>query len=448
MKLHLRLPACIAAAAMRRNGPRTALLCVLAAVGGAVAMLLGFWFTREAPVGTVRDLGPGTTAAVADSAFLVDVERFAAARWEHGAAELLFDGDGTFPRLWNDLRAARHSITFHVFWMQPGAPADTLARILAERARAGVRVLLLYDAYGSGLPDSYFDALRAADVAVAELRPLSALHLSKAQHRSHMRAVVIDGVIGYTGGFAIDPHWLGSGRREGEWRETSLRVQGALARQLQTVFLATWAEAAGSLLTGEPFFTGAAQRTDGPGVVQAAVVYSPATIGSTNAERLVALTIAGARRRLYLTSAYFAPGDDLLALLAAAARRGVDVRILTASEHTDQPLARRAGRGTYEPLLRAGVRIYEYAPTMVHAKTIVADGAWSVVGTINLDNRSLALNDEVAVVTPDSAIAAALERAFAGDLRLAREIRLDEFAERGWWQRLRERAASLALRLL
>jgi cardiolipin synthase len=165
--------------------------------------------------------------------------------------EVCLNGDQTYPRLWDDLRSAKQSITLQLYYGAPGRMADALGQILMDRARAGVRVFVLYDAFGTAdIPASHGQALRAAGVLVVPFRPirLSTLHL--AQNRSHVRGIIIDGRIGWTGGFGIDDKWLGDGRTSGSWRETNVRFEGPAIRQLQAAFVAAWAEATGVMVTG------------------------------------------------------------------------------------------------------------------------------------------------------------------------------------------------------
>ena len=358
--------------------------------------------------------------------------------------DVMLNGDGTYARLWDDLRSARQSITLQLYYGAPGQTADMLRQILIERARAGVRVFLLYDAFGTtDMPAAHRDALRAAGVLVEPFRPirLSTLHL--AQNRSHVRGVVIDSRIGWTGGFGIDDKWLGDGHTNGAWRETNVRFEGPAVRQLQAGFAAAWVEATGVLFTGRA--TLAPQES---GVTSAALLYTSPTLGSTAAERFFALSIAGARKTFYITNAYFAPDRSFVELLAAAARRGVDVRILTAGARTDVTIVRLAGRALYAPLLEAGVRIYEWQPSTLHAKTFVVDGAWSTIGSMNFDNRSMALNDEATLMVLDRPLGERMDRLFLEDLRYAEEIRAASFAQRSWWQRVAEQGANVITRLL
>ena len=370
--------------------------------------------------------------------------------------ELLCNGE-TYDRLWEDLRAARLSITLQMYYSKPGRVADTLRELITERARAGVRVLFLYDSFGSSLKKEYFRALKDAGVEVAAFRPLRPHTLREAMHRSHMRVVVVDGVVGYTGGFGIDDKWLGDGRHEDQWRDSSVRFVGPSVLQLQAAFGACWAEATGELITGSLLYPEPGTPDAGgpdaapPSAVSCAAVgllHAVPTVGSTPAERFFALSIAGARERLYIANAYFVPDDDFRRLLKQAAGRGVDVRILTAGKSTDVKSVRFAARSIYEELLAARVRIYEYRPSMMHAKTLVADGLWSSVGTLNADNRSMAFNDETNALVHDADFAARMEAVFRADLEHADEIDLPTFRRRPLWQHAAEHGAHLMQRLL
>lgn len=369
--------------------------------------------------------------------------------------EVLSNGEETYPRLWRDLRSARRSITVQMYYAGPGAVSDSVVRILSDRARSGVSVFILFDAFGSQtMPRRLADTLRAAGARVVAFRPIRWYALDRANHRSHIRGIVIDAVIGYTGGFGFDDKWLGGGHRPREWRETNARFEGPVVAQLQATFVAKWAEATGELHGGAqllpadsvtPRPTSASPVT---GTVVAGLSYSPPLSGSTVAERLFAISIASARRRLYITNAYFIPHPDFVALLVSAAQRGVDVRVLTNGARSDVASTWLAGRSRYETLLAAGVRIYEYAPTTLHAKTFVADGIWTSIATTNFDNRSLAYNSEVALVARDSLLGTAMDSLFLADTRSAEEIRLATFRRRSWWMRLRERGASVLADLL
>jgi cardiolipin synthase len=413
----------------------------------AFALIGALTVTRGSPVRRVMTMNQDRLPSVRDSLFLRTLELFAGMEVEPGnKLEVLANG-ATYPRLWQDLRSARQTITVQMYFSKPGVVADTMAKILAEKARAKVRVLLLLDAFGSqGLRGAWADNLAKAGVEVAWLRPLHWYTLHKAAQRSHVRVVVVDGRVGYTGGFGLADYWLGDGRSEDEWRESNARFEGPSVAQLQATFASGWAEATGELITGDLFFPPLAFAE--VGTIGAGVLYSVPTIGSTPAERFLALSISGARRTLYISNSYFVPDDDFRELLVRAAKRGVDVRVLTAGDKSDVKTTVYAGRARYPELLKGGVRVYEYVPTMMHAKTFVVDGVWSTVGSLNFDNRSLVFNNESNIVALDERVGATLDSLFREDLRYAKEIKLPEFERRSFVEKMLEWGANTLQRLL
>lgn len=423
-------------------------LTILAIVVLGLALIGGLTVTRGTPVGAVVTLSDSGPPAISDSLFERSFELFTGTHIFAGnTVEAALNGDGTYPRLWADLRSAQNTITVQMYYSLPGKVADTVATILKERARAHVRVLFLVDAFGSQhLSRGWLDSLRQAGVEVARLRKLRWFTIHDAGDRSHVRVVVVDGRIAYTGGFGIADYWLGDGRRDDQWRESNVRFEGPAVMELQAAFSAAWAEATGELLTGPLFFPVTGFQSVGP--TRAGLLFTAPTTGSTPAERFLALTISGARRTLYITNSYFVPDDDFRRLLERAAKRGVDVRILTVSKKTDVKTTWYAGRYRYEELLRSGIKVYEYQPTMLHSKTIVADGMWSSIGSMNFDNRSMAFNNESNLVVLDSTFGAQMDATFFEDLRYAKEIKLAEFERRSIWSKLIESVATLLSRLL
>jgi cardiolipin synthase len=409
--------------------------------------LVGFLFlTRGTAVRHVRGVGAdGAPVSPDEPQFPLSAGVLTETTLTAGnLVELALNGDGTFPRLWADLRGAARSITVQMYYGMAGQVEDTLRTILIERARAGVEVLVLYDAFGTqDIPGESLAAMRQAGIRAVAFRPLRLSTLYVIQNRSHIRGIVIDGRIGWTGGFGIDDKWLGDGHTAGGWRETNVRFEGPAVQQLEGAFAAAWTEATGTLVSGR--MTTERYRN---GVAVAGLLHATPTLGSTAAERFLALSIAGARKTLYVTNAYFAPDDNFLELLARAAERGVDVRLLLAGPRTDVRLARTAGRARYTRLLAAGARIYEWQPTTLHAKTFVVDGRWSSIGTMNFDNRSLALNDEVTLMVLDSTFGARMDSLFLDDLRYASPIDAARFRTRPWTERVAEWGANLVTRLL
>ena len=429
--------------------PRKLLWLALACVLVALALIGWLSITRGTPVRRVIAIDKsGAPPAVAESTFAHAMELMSTIRLEPGnRVELLENGNGTYPIVWDAISSARRTLTVQWYYSQPGAVADTFAARVAERARAGVKVLVLMDAFGSqNLTKEWARTLRQSGVRLAWLRPVHWYTLQKANFRSHARVLVVDGTRAFTGGYGLADYWLGDGRHDEQWRDTNVEIDGPGAMQLQAAFAAAWAEATGDLLTGDEFFPRAATRPAGNEI--AGVLYATPTTGSTTAERFMALSIASARRRIWLINSYFVPDDDFRSLLKDAARRGVDVRILTAGPKTDVKTTTWAGRARYEELLEVGVKIYEYQPTMIHSKTFVIDGLWSTVGSLNFDNRSLAFNNETNVAVLDSAFAAKMERSFTEDLKYSKEITLAEHRRRSFKEKMLERGANLLSRML
>ena len=399
---------------------------------GLILALIGILsVTHDTPVTSVIAEGDKDgPASVEDPLFARSIELFTGTHIDPGNnVQILLNGDGTYPLLWKDIASAERTVTVQMYYSQPGAVADTMAKYLIDRAQHKVRVLLLLDAFGSQpLKREWRDSLKHAGVEVRWLRPLRWYTLQKAAQRSHVRVVVVDGKIGYTGGFGLADYWLGDGHHEDQWRETNVRFEGPTVAALQAAFAAAWAEATGELLTGDLFFPKSSFADVGD--VQAGLMYSIPSTGSTSAERFLALSIAGARKTLYISNSYFVPGENFLQLLLAAAKKGVDVRVITVSDKTDVKTTWYAGRTYYEKLLEGGVKIYEYQPTMIHSKSMVVDGIWSYVGSMNFDNRSLSFNNESLLVALDRRLGAQMDSIFMDDIKSSKEIKLDEFRKR------------------
>lgn len=417
---------------------------------GVVLALIGILsVTHDTPVRSVLAEGDrGGPPSIEDPLFAHSIELFTGTHLDSGNnVQILLNGNGTYPQLWKDIASAQQTVTVQMYYSQPGAVADTMAKYLIDRAQHKVRVLLLLDAFGSQpLKKEWIATLKRAGVEVVWLRPLRWYTLQKAAQRSHVRVVVVDGRIGYTGGFGLADYWLGDGHHEDQWRETNVRFEGPTVAALQAAFAAGWAEATGELLTGDMFFPQTSFANAGN--VEAGLMHSIPSTGSTPAERFLALSIAGARHTLYITNSYFVPGENFLRILLKAAHRGVDVRVLTVSNKTDVKTTWYAGRTYYEPLLEGGVKIYEYQPTMMHAKTMVVDGMWSYIGSMNFDNRSLSFNNESLLLALDRNVGAQMDSVFLDDIKWSKEIKLDEFRKRPLAGRILEWGAQKLRRVL
>lgn len=313
-----------------------------------------------------------------------------------------------------EIGRATRSIDIVMYIWEAGVASTSVTSALIARAK-GVACRIVIDDGGS--PDFSRDvkpALAAAGCSVQTFRIGVGTDIAA---RNHRKLFVFDDRLAITGGLGIRDDWMGDGIHGSGWRDTSVVIRGPAVRDAQQSFAENWQEAGGELLPAAELV-----RPEPDGTVMAAFVSSTGSPVLTVAERLTQLTIAVAHRRLWITNAYFAPSPAILALLEKKAKAGVDVRILLPGDKSDVQLALKAGRRLYGRLRAAGVRIWEYQPVMIHAKTMIADDDVSVIGSINLDPLSLNKLEEDAVVVQDPATAAELARAFEGDLAHAKEI--------------------------
>ena len=384
----------------------------------------------------------GSSLDVSSPDFLRTAEALTGAPISEGSdVELLVNGDAIFPAILETIKSAERTLTLETYVYWQGEITEEIAAAVCERAKAGVEVKVLLDALGSALMDtSQLDQMNDAGVSVHRFRPIRPYTLRRLANRSHRRVIVADGKVGMTGGVGIAQEWTGNAEDPEHWRDTHVRVRGPVVRHLQGSFAEHWLEATGEVLSGEDYLPHL-EPSEGGGKVQ--LVRSKSGVGDTNVESLYYLAIASARKSLDLTSAYFVPRPAFADALAEAAERGVEVRILVPGPHIDKGFVRIAGRDSYERLLAAGARIFEFQPTMLHAKTLVVDGAWSSVGTVNFDNRSFQLHDEITLGVWDEHFADLLTGHFEDDLE-----RSDEITEERWRKRgLRRRTAETSMRL-
>jgi cardiolipin synthase len=367
-----------------------------------------------------------------------------------GSAEILQNGCRFYPALLDAIRRAKRSVNFQVYIFDTDRVGRQFVDAFEERAKAGVDVRVMLDGFGSWRFGKAEEArLRAAGVKLQFFRPLSPLSLVRAFKRDHRRAITIDGKVAFTGGAAIADKWDGDARGKEEWRDSLTRLTGALAHGVQTAFGENWVYRTGEILTGEAFFPPAAgdapDTKNVPGEPCAiALVSSPADMAQP-IRVLLWLSFTCAQKRLWISSSYFVPESRLRKAIADRARAGVDVRLLVPGPKTDAKPVRLAGRSHYEELLEAGVRIFEYQPGMMHAKSVVADGLWTLVGSANMDKRSVKLNEENIIGISDPAFAAGVETGLLADFEVSEEIELAAFRRRGPGTRLLERMSRLLI---
>jgi cardiolipin synthase len=345
-------------------------------------------------------------------------------------ATILLNGDEIFPAMLAAIRGARTTITFANYIYEDGGITVTMAQALAERCRNGVGVNVLLDAVGSSsMPQDQRELLRRSGCHLAFYHSLNPLAIKRINHRNHRRILVVDGRVGFTGGTGVGERWTGDGRRPGHWRQTDVRVEGPIVRSLQAAFAENWRDSTGILLGGDAYFPPPQRRGD---LVIQPVKSSPAS-GAAEAYVLFQLAIDSARSSIYLTNPYFVPDGAMTDALVRAAQRGVDVSIITAGAVNSvlDHLVRKASQAHFGRALAGGVKIYEYGPAFLHAKTMVVDGQWVSIGSANIDNRSFALNNELNLTFLDTQMAARLTRVFEQDLAFTTPVTHDDWQRHG-----------------
>ncbi|HKA36267.1 MAG TPA: phospholipase D-like domain-containing protein, partial [Thermoanaerobaculia bacterium] len=330
-------------------------------------------------------------------------------------------------------RGARRSINMEVYIFNDGKVGTEFARVLAERARAGVEVRLLVDGFGSSLGDLE-EQMESAGARVEIYKPLRIYSLDRIGKRTHRRIVTVDGHVGFCGGFGVDDRWQGDARNPSEWRDTNIRVEGPVVAQLQHVFLEDWLHTTGEVLHGPGQFP----PIEPAGDVLAQAVASARSDQSSMAKLQYYMGIQAARKTIWIENAYFVPDHQIRQGLVAAAARGVDVRVIVPGKYIDSPNVRLASRFHYGELLDGGVRIYEYLPTMMHNKVMVVDGIWTSIGSINFVNRSMTKNGEANVSVYDRGFAAQVETMIEEDLADCERFTKEKWNKRGLLARFGE----------
>jgi cardiolipin synthase len=390
----------------------------------------------------------GVDLEVDSPAFIVACEALTGAPITQGNdVDLLINGDAIFPVFLETIRGAERTLNLQTYVYWRGEIASEVAEAVCERARAGVACKILLDALGAAkIERSVLRRMREAGAEVRLFRPPKPYAVRRLVNRTHRRVLVADGRVGMTGGVGIAAEWTGDAEDPEHWRDTHVRVRGPVVRGLQGAFAENWLEATGEVLAGDDYLPELEPVREDGGPMQ--LIRSRAGVGDTNVEALYFLAIGAAQRSIDLTAAYFVPRPAFADALVAAARRGVRVRILVPGPHIDKGFVRVAGRAAYSELLEAGVEIFEYQPTMLHAKTMVVDGAWSSVGSVNFDNRSFQLHDEATLGIWSKEFAGELTEVFEADLERSELMRADRWGRRGARQRLSESASKLLRREL
>lgn len=367
---------------------------------------------------------------------------------EGNRVELLYRGRESFDAIFRTVEEAKQCICLQFYIFRNDETGTELASILKRKAAEGVGVFLLYDHFGSfRTPAAFWSDLRNAGIGIRATRPFKWSAPFHYAHRDHRKLIIIDGVRAFTGGLNIANEYRGFHlRMKRAWRDTGITLEGPVAFRLLNIFRRTWSAYGGedrSFPDVESF------RSPEPadGGLPVIPIFASSSRGRRRMRKLLYYSIDNSRESIYLTTAYFTPSKRMLASLESAVRRGVDVRLILPGE-SDVPAAYYAGRAFFSRLLRAGVRIYLYQGEVLHAKSSVFDGCWSVVGSANLDFQSLRWNDEGNVGILDEGFGRKMIEVFQDDIKHSEELREEEWLKRPLGGKIKERFFALFRRRL
>lgn len=351
---------------------------------------------------------------------------------------VLRNGVEIFPAMLEAIANARKTIEFLTFVYWTGDIAQKFAHALAERARAGVKVRVILDAIGAGSMDSgLVDEMEKAGVEVVWFRPPTRWKVWQIDHRTHRKVLVCDGSVGFTGGVGIAKEWEGDARDECEWRDTHFEVRGPAVHGLRAAFIDNWVESDRPIgpIDVPPL------HPDGSALVQ--VMKGSAAVNWSAIATMFHVMLVTARHKVRITTAYFVPDPIMVELLIKTAGRGVDVQILIPGPHMDERLAQLAQEHAYEPMIEAGIRIWSYQPSMMHAKILTVDDTVATVGSANFNQRSMSKDDELVMLVIDAEILATLDRHFEEDIQRAVEMDASDVRHRSPVRKLASRFVSM-----
>ena len=347
--------------------------------------------------------------------------------------QALLNGDEIFPSMLDAIRSAQHTITFETYIYWSGTIGREFADALIERARFGVRVHVMLDWWGSdGIEDLQLENMKAAGIEVRRYNPPRLNSLGRMNNRTHRKLLVVDGKLGFIGGVGIADPWRGHAQDPEHWRDTHFRVEGPVVTQMQSAFLDNWIAVTGRVLHGTEYLP--PQGAEGSYTAQ--MFTSSPGGGAESAQFMYLMSIAAARSTVRLSMAYFVPDNIAVNTIVAARKRGVRVQMIVPGAHSDRAILRRASRFEWGPLLRAGVEVHEYQPTMYHCKVMIVDELWTSVGSTNFDSRSFSVNDEANLNVHDGGFAREQVAIFERDLKASRRVTLDEWEKRPWSDKL------------
>ena len=349
-----------------------------------------------------------------------------AAIHRHNRVDIFTNGAQFYPAMRDAILSAQLSVNLEAYIFQPGEAADMIVEAMIARAQAGVEVRVVLDAIGSSyLRNSAAERLAEHGCHVAFYQPVTWYRLHRLNNRTHREMMVVDGKVAFTGGAGVADWWYKPVHGP-TWRDTMARIEGPVAAAIQGTFAENWLEACGEILTGPRHWP----AIEPAGIAGAMLVKSSPSDRATASRVVFQMLIEGAVTAIDISTPYFLPDKAFRRALVRAAQRGVQVRVIAPGLHTDQRWVRFASRRMYRELLAAGVRMFEYRPSMTHVKAVMVDGVWAMIGTTNIDNRSFEHNDEVNVAFREHGVTARLRHDFEADLAASDEVTLDRWIAR------------------
>jgi cardiolipin synthase len=354
--------------------------------------------------------------------------------------ETLVNGVQIFPAMLRGIREARQTISFETYIYWRGAIANEFADALAAKAREGLNVKVLLDWVGSiPMDEGLIKRMRDAGVEVVRFRPITWYTIDRLNNRTHRKLLVVDGRVGFTGGVGIADEWNGDARAPSEWRDNHYRLEGPAAAELQAAFAEHWIEATGELLLGDRFFPDISPADD-----QAVQVVISSTHQRNVMHLMLMTALASAQKSIRIATPYFVPDDLIRQQLLEARKRGVEVQIIIPGPQTDARIVRKASRHLWGDLLQAGVKISEYQPTFFHCKLVIVDDIWTSVGSTNIDDRALRLNDEANVNLFDQRFASIQIATFDKDAAASKPYTFADWQNRSANEKFSDWLSSLA----
>jgi cardiolipin synthase len=370
--------------------------------------------------------------------FLYTLQSTCQAALHHGNKVTVFTNGATFyPAMLSAIGEATRSINMELYIFQPGKIANQFVSALSEKARHGVTVTIVVDAIGSlSLWGRPVRRLRNAGCRIESYQRLRWYSLARLNNRTHRELLVVDGSVAFVGGAGIADWWVYPTfkrmRWHKPWRDTMVRIEGPVVAALQGVAAENWLECCGEILTGPAYFPSLRQVGD----TTAFVVKSSPSDRATASRVTFQTLMEASDHSIHISTPYFLPDRSLRRALVETARRGVRITVIVPGRKTDQRWVRLASRRMWGQLLAAGIRIFEYRQTMTHAKVLVADELWCVLGTTNIDNRSFEHNDEVNVAMRDRGLAARLLEDYEHDLAGSEEMTFARWQRRPLWEKV------------